>query len=1550
MLRTNLLSRISLAFLLVVSSLAFSPAQAAPFTQGNLVIYRVGSGTGSLVNTGNPVFLDEYTPAGALVQSIPMPTTASGGQFPLITGGTASTEGFLTRSADGQYIVLPGYSAALPNAVVLGTSTSAAIPRVAGRVSFNGTIDTSTALSDYASGSSPRGIASNDGAGFWVAGGAGGVRYALLGATTSTQVNTTGTNMRNLLIDSGQLYVSTGSGTAFRIGAVGTGLPTTAGQAITSLPGFPVAGSQYSFFFADLNAGIPGMDTLYVASDDALAVTKYSLEGGVWVAKGTIGLSTDTYRGITGVVNAGTVTLYLTRKGGTSATGGGEFVSIVDGSGYSGAFAGTATLLATAPANTAFRGIALAPSSGVNTVLVNLSVSSNTASEAAPAAITVTATASAPVTGNQSVLLTVNGINITPSDYTLTSNVINIPNGATTGSVTFTVVDDSDVEGPETAVLSISAPSPGIVLGSTTTQSITIEDNEAQSVSLSVSANTATEGIGPVVTVTATASSPVPTTQTVDIVVTGTGITGTDYTLSSNTITILAGNTTGSVTFTVLDDSDIEGPETATLTLANPSAGLVLGAPSFRTIQILDNDNAPPGAVKIYHIQGAGHYSTYHNQVVTDVPGIVTQVQADGFYMQDETGDGDPATSDGIFVYTVTAPSVAVGNRVQVTGEVFEFRPSCSTGNNNQSCAPSADGYANLTLTEIGRSGATPTIVVTAAGPFPLPAPVIIGAGGRAPPTSNVSPSCTVANANIETPGLCTYDPNNNAIDFFESLEGMRVRVANPVAVSGFVTNFDEFWVLGDNGVAATNRSARGGITISATDQNPERIMLNLTGSGTGVNLAGLNTGARWTGNFDGILTYSFGDYKVDLPTGFVMPAPDAGSNVLPQEATTLTGTATKLTIASFNVENLAGTESTTKYNGLADVIVNRMGNPDIVGLMEVQDNNGETGACPGDGNVSASTTYTKLTAAITTAGGAAYQVQQIDPVNCADGGAPTGNIRVAFLYNPARVSFTPSAGGGTLVNTQIVNVAGKARLQHNPGRIDPTNAAFSSSRKPLVAEFVFNGQPFIVVANHWNSKGGDGPEHGRYQPPILASEPQRLQIAAVVKNFVQSALNIDPATKLVLVGDLNDFQFSPAVSNLKATTPPLLDLVETLPSGERYSYSFRGNSQVLDHIVVTQALATGAEYDVVHVNSEYRVQISDHDPEVARLDFTLPPPAPKGDFDGNGKADLLFRNADGRGAIWLMNGLSIASSAEIFPAGTNWSVAQIADLDGDGKADLVWANPDGRITVYLMNGTTATATQNLLPAGGGWSVAGTGDLNGDGKADIVFQNADGTVAAYLMNGTTVTSGATILGPGTGWTVTLVADFDGDGKKDIFFTHSDGRAAIYLMNGLAPTATVQILNAGTGWTATHATDLNGDGKADIVWHNADGRTAVWLMNGTSVTSGSEILGAGTGWTVTRVGDFDGDGKADLVFEHTDGRVAIYLMNGLTPTATTQILNAGGGWTVKRVADLNGDGKADIVWENIDGSLAIWLMNGTAMSSGAGVLGPGTGWAVSPVSQ
>jgi hypothetical protein len=161
-----------------------------------------------------------------------------------------------------------------------------------------------------------------------------------------------------------------------------------------------------------------------------------------------------------------------------------------------------------------------------------------------------------------------------------------------------------------------------------------------------------------------------------------------------------------------------------------------------------------------------------------------------------------------------------------------------------------------------------------------------------------------------------------------------------------------------------------------------------------------------------------------------------------------------------------------------------------------------------------------------------------------------------------------------------------------------------ADSRKPLAGEFLFNGRKLFIVANHFNSKGGDQPLFGQFQPPALASETQRLQQAHVVHDFVQSILAVNPDTNVVVLGDLNDFEFSAPLAALKAGI--LNDLVERLPAAEHYTYVFEGNSQVLDHILVSDNLMTAIEYDVVHVNAEFADQASDHDPEVARL--YLPP------------------------------------------------------------------------------------------------------------------------------------------------------------------------------------------------------------------------------------------------------------------------------------------------------------------------------------------------------
>ena len=335
-------------------------AHAAPFTPGNVVIYRVGDGSTALINTGNAVFLDEYTTGGTLVQSVPMPTTASGANSGFFASGTATSEGLMTLSADGRYIMATGYASTA--ATSLSGTTGAAVNRVVGRIDLNGNIDTSTKLTDFASGNNPRGIASTNGTDIWVAGGAGGVRYTTLGATTSTQLSTTVTNIRGVQISNGQLYVSDNSGTAVRLGAVGSGTPTTAGQTIVNLSGFPTAGSPYQFFFADLDSGVAGNDTLYVAEDTTGGgqIQKYSLVAGNWTAAGSI--SAAGVRGLTGYVTGTTVSLFAT-TGASTATGGGTLYSFSDGTGYNGTASGTATnaFSLAVNSNEAFRGIVYIP-------------------------------------------------------------------------------------------------------------------------------------------------------------------------------------------------------------------------------------------------------------------------------------------------------------------------------------------------------------------------------------------------------------------------------------------------------------------------------------------------------------------------------------------------------------------------------------------------------------------------------------------------------------------------------------------------------------------------------------------------------------------------------------------------------------------------------------------------------------------------------------------------------------------------------------------------------------------------------------------------------------------------------------------------------------------------------------------------------------------------------------------------------------------------------------------------------------------------------------
>ena len=175
---------LSIFFLIIAGWLSLA---AQSFTAGNIIVVRVGDGSGSLTSASTAVFLDEYTTGGAFVQSIAIPTLASGSNAPLTLSGTATSEGAIAGSVDGRYLTIAGYGAAPGTASIAGTS-SVSVNRVVARIDASASVDITTKLIDASTGNNIRGAVTNDGTAFWVAGADGGVRYAALGATTSTQL------------------------------------------------------------------------------------------------------------------------------------------------------------------------------------------------------------------------------------------------------------------------------------------------------------------------------------------------------------------------------------------------------------------------------------------------------------------------------------------------------------------------------------------------------------------------------------------------------------------------------------------------------------------------------------------------------------------------------------------------------------------------------------------------------------------------------------------------------------------------------------------------------------------------------------------------------------------------------------------------------------------------------------------------------------------------------------------------------------------------------------------------------------------------------------------------------------------------------------------------------------------------------------------------------------------------------------------------------------------------------------------------------------------
>ncbi|APU12273.1 endonuclease/exonuclease/phosphatase family protein [Actinoalloteichus fjordicus] len=575
-----------------------------------------------------------------------------------------------------------------------------------------------------------------------------------------------------------------------------------------------------------------------------------------------------------------------------------------------------------------------------------------------------------------------------------------------------------------------------------------------------------------------------------------------------------------------------------------------------------------PGELRIHDIQGVTRTSPHLGDEVEGVPGVVTAVgsvgSARGFWFQDVDGDGDERTSEGLFVFTGdTTPDVAVGDEILVSGRVDEYRAGGQAG-------------AAQSITQLAAARWT-----VLSGGNPLPEAELLDA--------DAVPLAQAPSSGGDIEGL-ELEPAEYALDFYASRESMVVRVVDAPVV-GPTDAYSALWVTTK---PDQNRSERGGTVYQGYDDaNTGRLKIESLIPSDERAFPIADVGDELAGVTEGPLYYS--QYG-----GYLIRATSLGEHVsggLTREVTR-SAESWELAVATYNVENLSPADDQEKFDRLASGVVENLASPDIVALEEIQDDSGPTD----DGVVSAAATLDQFAAAIVAAGGPDYEWRQIDPNDKQDGGQPGGNIRVAFLFDPERVSFVDTPGGDADTAVAVTtDEDDRAALSVSPGRIDPADAAWADSRKPLVGQFQFEDRNVFVVANHFASKGGDQALHGRFQPPNRSSEVQRLEQAAAVRGFVDEVARVDPAANVLVVGDLNDFQFSPVLGTL-TESDVLINPMNGLPATERYGYVFDGNSQALDHLLVSGNLSTRADYDPVRINAEFADQASDHDPQIVRF------------------------------------------------------------------------------------------------------------------------------------------------------------------------------------------------------------------------------------------------------------------------------------------------------------------------------------------------------------
>lgn len=601
--------------------------------------------------------------------------------------------------------------------------------------------------------------------------------------------------------------------------------------------------------------------------------------------------------------------------------------------------------------------------------------------------------------------------------------------------------------------------------------------------------------------------------------------------------------------------------------------------------------NIPPDQTRIYAIQGTSHTSSYVSTSVNTVPGIVTAIRysngkPSGFYVQDQDGDANVVTSDGIYVHSGDnhfPDGLKIGDAVTVTGTVVEH----------------AYDTKQLKTTQIKIT--TKTDVAVLSSKNPLPEAVEITVDKLEKPVFTVN--------------LDALDPASEAIDYYESLEGMRVKMSNPKVVAApykdtqYVASPTANGLTPRGGLMYNSYNSTGRVCVYPYACFAEKSEANIAEPEPTI-------GDSYNGDIIGVLGYSFSNYQIEITEK--LPTLTRG-NIIP-ETSQITFDADKLNIVSYNLENFSkaippkakdrhpsGKSPEERATAFADHFVNQLKAPDVICLIEIQDDT----SGKNDSIVSAEQTLQLLIDKINAISAYTYKPVNIDPENNKDGGAPGSNIRCCYLYRDDRIELVLDSDNN-LANsshaTSAVVVPGGLKLMQNPARIGIGASSFNDCRKSLVAHFKFKGsinggKDFFVINNHLTSKRGDGQIWGAVQPVVRSSEVARHQQAEVLKTFINSVKAARPDARIISVGDYNDFWFSETLKEVK--NAGMKNAIENLPLNERYTYVYSGHSQTLDNILVTDNISVDYT-DVLHLNSELspKVRLSDHDPVFVKLNL----------------------------------------------------------------------------------------------------------------------------------------------------------------------------------------------------------------------------------------------------------------------------------------------------------------------------------------------------------